>query len=150
MPSGGHARSGPPVDPRSGRSDRRGLSFESLPASGYDGEVPDFPLPRQIMREKALWAWAWATPQAFAWAREPWRWHTVAMWVRTAALCEARDARSSDKAVLRQLTDDIGLSSAGLKYNGWTIAEKPSEDATPRLSAVPSARDRFEVIDGGA
>lgn len=150
MPSGGHARSGPPADPKSGRSDRRGLSFETLPAAGYDGEPPVFPLPRSTARERTLWAWAWKTPQAAAWAREPWRWHTVAMWVRTAALCESRDARTSDKAVLRQLSDDVGLSSAGLRYNGWTIASESLGDAVQSRPRVPSARERFEVIDGGA
>lgn len=150
MPSGGHARSGPPADPKSGRSDRRGIAFETLPAAGYDGEVPAFTLPRPLKRELALWEWAWRTPQAAAWAREPWRWHAVAMWVRTAALCEARDAKTSDKSVLRQLTDDIGLSAAGLKYNGWTIAAPPPDDDVQSRPRVPSARERFEVIDGGA
>ena len=54
MPSGGHARSGPPVDPRSGRSDRRGVEFDTLPASGFEGPVPDFPLPRPVKRELVL------------------------------------------------------------------------------------------------
>lgn len=41
MPSGGaRPRSGPPPDPRSGRSDARGISAELrvLPASGYTGK----------------------------------------------------------------------------------------------------------------
>ena len=65
----------------------------ALPASGYDGEAPRFPLmPRTVMRwetedkrryqvvdedateavrerEAELWAWAWTTPQACAWSR---------------------------------------------------------------------------------
>ena len=41
MPSGGaRPRSGPPPDPRSGRSDARGISSELrvLPAAGYAGK----------------------------------------------------------------------------------------------------------------
>lgn len=136
------------MDPNSGRSDRRGVVFSDLPADGYDGEVPAFPLPRSTKRERDLWEWAWRTPQAAAWARESWRWYSVGMWVRTAVVCEGRDAKAADKNLLRQLGDDIGLSPAGLKHNGWKIAATV-EAAGPATSA-PSSRDRFEVISGGA
>ena len=68
---GARSRSGPAPDPLSGRSVRRGLSLTALPAAGYSGEVPEFPLPRPLKRERDLWAWAWSTPQAVAWAEEP-------------------------------------------------------------------------------
>ena len=99
---GARNRSGPQPDPLSGRSDRRGLSLTSLPAHGYDGPIPDFPLPTRVVwhswfedgkkvreddeactaqvaeREAELWSWAWRTPQAWAWAQpsESWRLHT--------------------------------------------------------------------------
>ena len=149
MPSGGHARSGPPVDPRSGRSDRRGVEFDTLPASGFEGPVPDFPLPRPVKRELVLWEWAWRTPQAAAWSRETWRWHAVAMWARTAALAEERDSSGKDKELVRKYADDIGLSAAGLRYNGWAIAPAPDQ-VDVSVERVPSSRERFEVIDGGA
>lgn len=101
-------------------------------------------------READLWAWAWRTPQACAWALEPWRWHSVAMWVRTSALCESSSATAADKNSLHRFADQIGLTPAGLRENGWRIG--PAEPATgekrPRTLA-PSARDRFKVIDGG-
>lgn len=149
MPSGGHARSGPPKDPNSGRSARLGVAFSELPAAGYDGEVPQFPLPRPTRREVALWVWVWGTPQACVWARESWRWHSVAMWVRTAALCETAKASSADKSSMQRFADDIGLSSAGLARNGWKIAAK-IEPAEVPAQRPASSRDRFEVIDGGA
>src|SRR5881394_2153324 len=93
MPKGGaRNRSGPRADPTSGRSDRRGYSLTALPAQGYDGPVPEFPLPRRSVyywsvedkqrvrcfdveatahvreRELELWEWAWRTPQACAWS----------------------------------------------------------------------------------
>ncbi len=95
---GARNRSGPQADPSSARSDRRGVSLSALPSEGYRGEVPGFPLLRRNVmrweygekgskfqvvdedateliaeREAELWAWAWTTPQAVAWAREPWR-----------------------------------------------------------------------------
>src|SRR5690349_10358530 len=96
MPKGGHARSGPAPDPNSARSDQRGIKVTALPASGYSGAVPDFPLPKRVIwnewfegsgrdrekrrerdegatasvweRELELWTWMWKTPQACAWA----------------------------------------------------------------------------------
>src|SRR5690606_36045464 len=52
MPRGGaRNRSGPAANPNSGRSDRRGYKLTALPAEGYDGPVPDFPLmPRRVYR----------------------------------------------------------------------------------------------------
>lgn len=179
MPRGGHARSGPPIDPNSGRSERRGIKFTALPAFGYDGPVPEWPLPlrecfmlvdklpifdvrrtEQVAdREAALWAWAWSTPQAWAWSQpsESWRLHTIAMWVRTYVLCESSEATAADKGSLHRFADQIGMSPAGLKENGWVIAKdelgekraESSEEANPE-PASGSARSRVKVIAGGA
>lgn len=173
MGSGGaRNRSGPPADPKSGRSERRGVSFTALPSSGYDGPVPRFPLPRRVVtsltvgpdgsksmvldegatkavasRESALWQWAWSTPQAAAWSQpsESWRLMTVAMWVRTYVLCESSEATAADKGSLHRFADQIGLTPAGLRENGWTISvdevsqraetrkgKRPAEEARPR------------------
>ena len=173
MGSGGaRNRSGPAPDPISGRSDRRGLSFTALPAQGWGGVPPEFPLPPRVVtvevrdgsdrwrevdkaatarvaeREADLWAWAWRTPQAAAWAQpsEAWRLHTIAMWVRTAVVCESSDATAADKGSLHRFADQIGLTPAGLRENGWSVARdevaeqaaKPKREARPRrLSAAP-------------
>lgn len=177
MPRGGaRNRSGPQPDENSLRSAAKGLVLTALPATGYSGSIPEFPLPKVLVyfeyfedkkkireyddgatearreRELTLWAWAWRTPQAAAWAAEPWRWHSVAMWVRTSALCESSDATAADKNSLHRFADQIGLTPAGLKENGWKVApaeggEKPA-GKTPARKA-PSSRDRFTVIDGG-
>lgn len=153
MPSGGHASSGPPPDPNSLKSAKRGLTFTALPAAGYTGEIPAFPLPNDSVREGELWAWAWRTPQAAAWAAEPWRQHSVALWVRTAAICESGEATAADKNSLHRFADQIGLTPAGLAFNGWKVtvdqlAEKRAEKA-PAPSA-PSARDRMKALRGAA
>lgn len=134
MPRGGaRNRSGPQPDETSGRSDRRGYTLTALPAVGYDGEAPEFPLPTASERELALWAQVWTTPQACAWSEQAWRWPIVAMYVRTFVLAE--DADAPNAALLGQLHrfgDQIGLTPAGLKENGWKIAaESTAEDEKP-------------------
>ena len=117
-PGGARNRSGPQPDPKSLTSARRGLSLTALPAEGHAGDPPVFPLPRVLVfdiwfedkrrvkelddaatearneRELELWAWAWRTPQAAAWAAEPWRWQTVAIWVRSMAVCGSSHAHT--------------------------------------------------------
>jgi hypothetical protein len=145
MPRGGaRNRSGPQPVEGSRDSDRKGFSLTALPPAGYDGEAPDFPLPQLLDREAELWAWAWTTPQAAAWSAEPWRWHSVAMWVRTAVICEGLEATAADKGSLHRFADQIGMTPAGLKENGWKIAEAPKaaapapteDEDDPRLRLV--------------
>lgn len=148
---GARNRSGPQPDESSGRSDRRGFSLTALPSEGYAGEAPAFPLPRPKARELELWRWAWSTPQACAWSREAWRWHTVAMWVRTSVICEGAKATAADKNALHRFADQVGLTPAGLKENGWKIAsdelaekrseveEAPADDVRGRLAVVRDA-----------
>jgi hypothetical protein len=176
MPSGGaRNRSGPQPDPQSLTSARRGYVLDALPAQGFDGQAPPFPLPPAVVwdvyyegdvrhrvrdkvetearraREQELWAWAWSTPQAYAWSTQRWRWQTVAMWVRTSALCESSDATAADKNSLHRFADQIGLTPAGLKENGWRIADddQPAQ-AGPVVPLRTSARDRLKAVRGGA
>lgn len=177
MPSGGaRNRSGPPADPNSGRSDRRGLTFVTLPAEGYQGDAPGYPLPKMLVRrwvhedkrrwqeidpdateafherELGLWAQAWSYPQACAWILEPWRWNTIAMWVRTFVVCEGDDASAADKGSLHRFADQIGLTPAGLKENGWQIARNEIAARTPvdqPQERRTSARDRMTVVRDG-
>ncbi len=177
MPSGGaRNRSGPPVDPWSATSDRRGLRLKKLPAAGFDGPPPVFPLmpfltgdsdstDRFAEREAELWEWAWRTPQAAAWALEPWRQMAVAQWVRTSVVCETSDAKAADRGSLHRFADQIGLTPAGLKENGWTVDVAPEDNGEARRERIERAeaarsgrrahgsRARFEgleVIEGGA
>lgn len=175
MASGGaRARSGPAPDPRSGRSDARGLKFEVLPVEGYSGPIPAFPLPEveivgvdsegkrmvdfaasdaRNLRERELWEQVWAYPQAVVWARESWRAYSVAQWVRTAVECESIRAKSADKTVLLRLAEQIGLTPAGLALNGWQIGAPEVEAAPADVKPVrrQTARDRvkFKVVDNG-
>jgi hypothetical protein len=177
MPSGGaRNRSGPQADPNSLRSAQRGLILTALPSEGYRGEIPEFPLPPAVVvhviwegkaqvrefdegetalrreREAQLWEWAWRTPQACAWAREPWRWQSVAMWVRTMGVCESADALAADKNSLHRFADQIGLTPAGLRENGWAISKDELDNRHPEKAPVPvraSSRGRLKVVGGG-
>lgn len=176
MPSGGHASSGPAPDPNSLRSAQKGRTFEALPAAGYDGDIPPFPLPdinvfdvyyegrsrvrefdpgatvARHNREVELWAQAWRTPQAAAWAREPWRWSAVAMWVRTMVVCESAEASAADKGSLHRFADQIGLTPAGMAFNGWKVAsDQLAERRADKVPAVaPSARSRLKAVRDAA
>lgn len=172
MASGGaRNRSGPPPDPKSGRSDARGLVLTALPSQGHEGPPPLFPLQPIVLfleyfegsgkdrvkvkerddgetesfreREAAIWAEAWRTPQACAWAVESWRWPIVAEYCRLKAVVEFDPSASA--ALVGQLhryRDQIGLTPAGLKENGWAIAtDEVGAKASQRASA-PAARPR--------
>ncbi len=177
-------RSGAVINPNSGRSERRGISFQVLDVAGYKGQIPPFPLgrpevydetydaaekrkvkeldqdasQRRLERELELWEWAWRTPQAIAWAREPWRWHGVAMWVRTAAICESAEAMAADKNSLHRFADQVGLTPAGLSENAWQISGSidPSQvepvvtkQGAPRESSRSRLPSNVKVVKGG-
>jgi hypothetical protein len=140
-------RSGPAKDPKSRTSERISYSLQALPAEGYNGPIPDFPLmARRVMRwefedkrrfqvvdeestqlvadrEAELWEWAWSTPQACAWSMpsEAWRLMTIAMWVRTMVICEGDESTAADKSSLHRFADQIGMTTAGLAEMGWKV-----------------------------
>lgn len=172
---GARNRSGPAPREDSGRSDRRGYSLQALPAEGYGGPVPDFPLPTlrifqweyedkhryQVFdaeatktfrdRELVLWEWVWRTPQACAWAMpsEQWRAYTVGMWVRTAVVCEGSEATAADKNSLHRFADQIGMTTAGLREMGWRVAvDQVAEKATEPKQQV-SSRSKLKVVRAG-
>lgn len=146
MASGGaRNRSGPRPAEGSERSERRGFKLTALPAEGYGGPVPDFPLPDPSGREVELWAEAWRTPQACAWSlpSESWRIRTVALWVRLSVRCEDPEAGASLLAQLHRFADQIGMTTAGLAEMGWKVAvDEVAEKAADRPAAASVARKR--------
>jgi len=153
---GARNRSGPPASEKSERSDRRGFKLTALPAQGYDGPVPDFPLPGATDREVEVWEQAWRTPQACAWSMpsEAWRSSTVALWVRTKVRCEAPDAGASLLGQLHRFADQIGMTTAGLAEMGWKVAVDEvadrREESAPAAPAAPAPVRRMRAVsDGG-
>ena len=153
MGSGGaRARSGPQPDLSSGRSDRRGLSVEVLPAAGFVGDVPEFPLPNATGRELELWDALWRTPQAAGWAVQSWRWQEVGQFVRLSVRLEDPAAPAGLYAQYRGIRTELGLSPAGLRENGWQIAaaEAPTVKPSGKSTVSGGSRARLGVIRGGA
>jgi len=145
---GSRNRSGPQKDPESLTSAVQGVVFHALPPEGYAGLVPDFPLPGLSDREAKVWGSLWRTPQAAAWSAEPWRWRIVAMYVRWSVRMEDVEANAALVSQVIRLGDQIGLTPAGLRENGWKIA--PSEGdlkATGTAGkARSSSRARLKVV----
>ena len=173
MPSGGSRnRSGPAADPTSGRSDRRGFKLTALPSEGYREDPPEFPLPRMIRRrwefedkrrfqvvdeesteeyrdrEVSVWEEIWSTPQACAWSMQPWRWSVIAEFCRLKTVMEGEpDANASLVSQLHRYRDQIGLTPAGMRENGWSIAAdevaaRRPEPASEPARGVPARRLR--------
>ena len=162
MVSGGpRSRSGPPVDPKSGRSDRRGLTFKQLPAEGYHGTVPELPLPKMIRhrvvvvdktrtvevdhtatislrrREMKVWRDVWALPQGRAWSapRYRWLWSSIGEYCRLKALVEKEpDANATLVAQLHRYRDQIGLTQAGMRELGWDITDDEVADKRAEIA----------------
>lgn len=173
---GARNRSGPSLDPLSGRSDQRGVSLQALPAEGFRGEAPEFPLQPIVLfteyfedrvkvkerddggtesfrsREADIWVEAWTTPQACVWAIQSWRWPIVAEYCRLKTVVEFDPSASA--ALVGQLhryRDQIGLTPAGLKDNGWAIA---ADEVSAKRGSKPSElreapKRRLRAVENG-
>lgn len=155
MASGGNRNRGGarPVE-GSGRSDRRGFKLTALPAEGFDGPIPEFPLPEPTDRELVVWEWAWRTPQACAWSMpsEAWRIRTVASWVRLSVRCEQLDTPAALLGQVHRFADQIGLTTAGLAEMGWKVAvdevaAKASRPVMPQSRPARRLRVAGDVIE---
>jgi hypothetical protein len=155
MPRGGaRNRSGPQPAEDSGRSDARGVVFTALPAEGCKRKPPAWPLSRStnaasVDLEAERWDEVWKSPQANVWHTQRWRWLTVAHYVRMSVKVEL-DGKAADVTAMIRLADQIGLTPAGLKENGWKIAEDQvaAKRAAKKAPARPSARSRMKVVHG--
>ena len=154
MVSGGaRARSGPAPDLFSGKSDRLGREVVELPAGGYRGYVPVFPL-REIesvprSRELELWKRLWRYPQAVVWQRERWRQDAVAHYVRLAVRVESDNSTAAEVNAMLRLREEIGLSPAGMDRNGWVVAvdETSRKRAEKKADGEAASRRRsFKVV----
>jgi hypothetical protein len=131
------------------------LRFRRLPAEGWDGDPPPFPLPsvkdgskELSRRERELWRQHWRTPQAAAWAEELWRCETLAEFCRFKAIVERDPVLSA--SLIQQLTryrDQLGLTPAGMRDNGWTVAaDELAERREVREEPKASSRSRLKRV----
>ena len=153
MPSGGaRSRSGPAPDPDSYRSQNR--DWIDLPAAGFTGVVPAFPLARisvydiyyegkkrvrefdadatEALRDNeiALWGELWLKPQAHAWDALGLKFQ-VAAYVRAFIESTGADSNAGLKTAALRMENELGISIAGMKQNLWRIGDGPAAPAVP-------------------
>ena len=150
MTSGGaRARSGPAPDPNALRRDRKDdAAWVTLPAGGYDGLVPAFPLPAALEAETDLWATLWRKPQAAMWSKLGLEFE-VAAYVRAFLESVEAEASAGLKTAVLRMAAEIGLSLPGMHQMRWKFSE--DEVAERREEVRPerqSARDRLKAING--
>lgn len=143
---GARNRSGPQKDENSLTSTAQGVVFHALPPEGYRGKAPESPVPDFSDREAEVWRSLWKTPQASAWSVEPWRWRVVALYVRWSVKAEDADVPAAVMGQVHRLADQIGLTPAGLKENGWKIAQAEPEQRSTGTTGRPSSRTRLKVV----
>lgn len=113
-----------------------------LPAKGFDGPAPDWPLADPDDEELEAWGSLWRLPQAAAWAQMNVA-RTVARYVRALLAAESRTAKPSHLAEVRQLEDRLGLTPMAMLRLRWEVVadelaevRKPKREERPRLRAV--------------
>lgn len=155
---GARSRSGPPPNPFSERTKLRDVEYVKLPAKGFKGYIPVFPLPVQELgddtdriraREVELWKQIWRSPQAAVWSVEKWRQLSVAQFVRLAVRVEEPTAKAADSGAMMRLMDQIGLTPTGMALNGWMVAEDETSKkrAAKADDETATARRRsFKVV----
>lgn len=137
MASGGaRARSGPAPDPHSYRSLNR--DWVDLPAGGFRGVVPEFPLPDALTAEVELWDDLWCKPQAAAWLALGLKFQ-VAAYVRAFLESVEAGANAGLKTAVLRMETELGISIAGMKQNLWRIGEGAGA-VVAASEGVPAAR----------
>lgn len=131
---------------------RRNLPTVSafLPADGYQGPIPSWPLEEQSEYEAVKWDWVWRTPAAAEWIRmdiAP----VVARYIRIAAQAEqfgskVSMAESNVKSEARQLEKVLGLNPDALRLLQWEV-----ERDQPTIASVEpiGRRTRPRAADAG-
>jgi len=122
-----------------------------LPAEGYQGDIPEWPLLEQTEYERMKWDWLWRTPMAAEWARmniEP----VLARYVRISIEAECAETRgsvaqSNIKGEARQLETLLGLNPSALKRLEWQVPEEQDAEVV-NVTAAP--RRRLRAVDPDA
>lgn len=150
MTSGGaRNRSGPAPDPNALRRDRQDdAGWIVLPADGFKGDIPEFPLSAALTVEVDLWEKLWRKPQAQMWSELGLEFE-VAAYVRAFLESTTEKASAGLKTAVLRMAAEIGLSLPGMHGLRWKIATSVGDSGKPaatrkasssraRLRAVPS------------
>lgn len=149
MASGGaRARSGPAPDPNALRRDRKDdKAWVTLPAEGFQGDLPEFPLEGFTPAEGALWARLWSKPQAFMWDQLQLEFE-VAAYVRAFLESVEPEASAGLKTAVLRMSAELGLSTVGMGQLRWKIAtDEVAERREDSKPARKSSRDRLKALN---
>lgn len=150
MTSGGaRPRSGPPADPTALRRDRKDdKEWVTLPAEGFTGVVPAFPLAEALEAETAMWAELWEKPQAFMWSQLGLE-NQVATYVRNFLKATAHDAAVGWMTPVLRQEAELGLSTVGMGQLRWKIAvdELAAHRSEPQMQST--MKNRLKAVNGG-
>lgn len=147
------AGSGPAPNPNSRRqTGNQAHTWLDLPAAGYAGEIPEWPLGFSLLvqtlgtadRELELWETIWRTPQAEAWNRNGWD-RDVALYVRFFTIGET--GRLDEAKEARMWSDRLGLNPAAMLKNRWRVTTDEVADRRETKRAT-TPRRRLKVADG--
>lgn len=120
-----------------------------LPAAGYQGQVPAWPLPGRFTKaEREAWAQLWRTPQAVAWAKLGWT-RTVARYCRIMVRAERPGSTAAIQGQTNKLEGDLGLTPKAMRLLLWTV-EQPTPTPVESDGNVSSLEDRRQRLGGGA
>ncbi|MGW9587488.1 hypothetical protein [Microbacterium sp. NPDC055455] len=121
----------------------------TLPAEGFTGVVPAFPLVDALEAEVELWASLWEKPQAFMWSQLGLEMQ-VATYVRNFLKATAHDAAVGWMTPVLRQEAELGLSTVGMGQLRWKIASdelaERREDAPQRSSSM---KNRLKAVNGG-
>ena len=133
----------PKFDPNRGT---RGRGPLKLPAEGFQGPVPAWPLgDTPTEAEEAAWGDLWRTPQAAAWVRLGWL-RTVARYCRMMIEAEERSASAALLAQVTALEDRLGLTPKAMRLLLWeVVADELAEARTPARSS--QVRQRIRAVE---
>lgn len=152
MTSGGaRARSGPAPDPNALRRDRKDdAAWITLPAEGFTGEIPAFPLSGALLAELDLWSTLWRKPQAVMWSKLGLEFE-VAAYVRAFLESVEAEASAGLKTAVLRMAAEIGLSLPGMHSLRWKFStdELALKRAERVSSPSSSVRDRLGAVSGG-
>jgi hypothetical protein len=137
-----------------GQRVRRNLGqsqFVELPAEGYQGEIPAWPLDgRPTAAERRRWEAVWRTAQAAQWVRL----HidlVIARYVRLVLAVEAETKNNVASAqtlnTVTAMEDRLGLSPKALQNLSWKIVDDEVGERRAPASSAPAARRRLSAVD---
>lgn len=130
MRGGARVNSGPLAKDPTNRRRRNAaaVNLQELPRDGYQGPVPDWPVPSPPTESvAATWRSLWRRPQAAAWVGMGFENAVARLAVLTVAAMDP-DAPSAVLTEVRQMEDRLGLNPAAMQRLRWKLADE-EEDA---------------------